>query len=386
MIVICEECGKKYKINPKQIKGSEAKFKCKSCSHLIRVSKPDSEPVLPSTEPGPIQDGPSRIDPPVPDAGGEESTDSIADIKVAAEGTIKMGGMGLRGKMILLFFAIPITIIVISGLLYLWQLNNLSTLITGENAKIVQSMAEEIIAARSVSVAKQCQLFIAGHPELQKENFNKDPDFKDVAVQKVGKQGYTALYEIPASDGIWRTWAHVNAKIIGIDMSKLAKPLGKNFPGFWKIYSGVSKDKESKGYYTWQEKSGEFRDKFMVCTPVAGTPYVIAATTYLDEFTQPIKLIEARADEIAGNTRNIIIGILGGTIVLIGIIVLFSGHAMTRRLESLTEIANRISIGELDVSINIDSRDEIGALAQAIGRMQESIRLSIERLRRRKNR
>jgi len=99
-----------------------------------------------------------------------------------------------------------------------------------------------------------------------------------------------------------------------------------------------------------------------------------------------IKLIEARADEIAGNTRNIIIGILGGTIVLIGIIVLFSGHAMTRRLESLTEIANRISIGELDVSINIDSRDEIGALAQAIGRMQESIRLSIERLRRRKNR
>ena len=55
--------------------------------------------------------------------------------------------------------------------------------------------------------------------------------FKTLAVQKVGQTGYTALYELPGSDGIWRTWAHVNDKIIGIDMSKLKKPLGRSFPG-----------------------------------------------------------------------------------------------------------------------------------------------------------
>jgi HAMP domain-containing protein len=46
--------------------------------------------------------------------------------------------------------------------------------------------------------------------------------------------------------------------------------------------------------------------------------------------------------------------------------------------------ANRISVGELSVEITKPSQDEIGELADAITRMQDSIRLSIERLRRKK--
>jgi len=384
MIVICEECGKKYRINPKQIKGSTAKFKCKSCNHLVLVLNPDHEPsaaVVPDAIPA--DSGPPVLkEPPV---AANKTGDTMADIKVTASDTAKLKGMGLRGKMLILFFAIPITIITVSGLLYLWQLNKLSSHITGESSKVVQQMAEDIIANRSRSVAKQCKLFIESHPELVKEGFNKDAAFKGVAVQKVGTTGYTALYEIPGPDGIWRTWAHVNPKIIGMDMSKLAKPLGDSFPGFWKVYTGGKAVRESQGYYTWKDQSGKFREKSMVCTPVTGTPYIVAATTYLDEFTKPIKTIETQATRIAGNVRNIIIGILCGTIVLIGLVVSMYGYAVTRKIKALTDIADRISIGELDMNIDIDSSDEIGALAQAIGRMQESIRLSIERLRRRKS-
>jgi HAMP domain-containing protein len=43
-----------------------------------------------------------------------------------------------------------------------------------------------------------------------------------------------------------------------------------------------------------------------------------------------------------------------------------------------------MSLGELNVEIKTSARDEIGQLAEAIGRMQDSLRLSIERLRRRK--
>jgi len=50
----------------------------------------------------------------------------------------------------------------------------------------------------------------------------------------------------------------------------------------------------------------------------------------------------------------------------------------------LTDAANRISVGELGVEIENKSKDEIGELAEAITRMQDSIRLSIERLRRRR--
>jgi methyl-accepting chemotaxis protein len=47
-------------------------------------------------------------------------------------------------------------------------------------------------------------------------------------------------------------------------------------------------------------------------------------------------------------------------------------------------VAERISVGDLDIEIESTSTDEIGELSEAISRMQESIRLSIERLRRRR--
>ncbi|HDZ24021.1 MAG TPA: HAMP domain-containing protein, partial [Desulfobacteraceae bacterium] len=191
-------------------------------------------------------------------------------------------------------------------------------------------------------------------------------------------------YQLPDSSGIWRTWVHVNPKIIGIDMSKLKKPLGKAFAGFWKVYTGVRGGKESKGYYRWKDKDGRVRDKFMVCAPVGNTSFVIAATTYLDEFTKEVKGLEKKAGVISANTKNGVFVILGSTLVLIALIVLWYGHALTKRIKSLTGLAEQISLGALDEELEIRSKDEIGDLGEAIGRMQESIRLSMERLRRRR--
>jgi HAMP domain-containing protein len=94
--------------------------------------------------------------------------------------------------------------------------------------------------------------------------------------------------------------------------------------------------------------------------------------------------MEGRARQISANTRNTVFGILGGTLLLIGLIVAVYGQRLTSRIKSLTSVAERISVGEMDAEIRVKSKDEIGDLAEAIGRMQESIRLSIERLRRRR--
>ncbi len=47
----------------------------------------------------------------------------------------------------------------------------------------------------------------------------------------------------------------------------------------------------------------------------------------------------------------------------------------------LTEVTERMSMGNLDVKIDIHSKDEIGLLAEAIERMEMSLRLAMERLR-----
>ena len=68
---------------------------------------------------------------------------------------------------------------------------------------------------------------------------------------------------------------------------------------------------------------------------------------------------------------------------MIGVIVAMYARRLSGKIRTLTDVAERISIGEMDAEIQVASKDEIGELAEAIQRMQESIRLSIDRLRRR---
>ncbi len=385
MIVICEECGKKYRLDVSKIKGSAARFKCRVCTHMIMVSKPQSASPAAVAEDLPAKETAAETAGKKASAAKPDITfDRSATERSQVRPVRKVGAFNLRTKMVLLFLFIPLVLMIGASLLYLWQLEQMSALLTKESTKIVNQMAEEKIADLSTAVAIQSRLYLLAHPELKKEDFMNDMGFKTLAIQKVGLTGYTALYEMPDPENVWRTWAHVNPKIISIDMSTLKKPLGRNFPGFWKIYTGVKGGKRSQGYYTWQDKDGKFRDKFMVCTPVAGTPFVVAATTYLDEFTGPIKLMESRAEILTQKTRLMTYAILGGTLLLIGIIVSIYGHRLTSKIKSLTDVAERISIGDLEIEVEAQSRDEIGELAEAISRMQESIRLSIERLRRRR--
>ncbi|MBT8350812.1 MAG: zinc-ribbon domain-containing protein [Deltaproteobacteria bacterium] len=379
MIVICEECGKKYSIDPSKIKGEAAKFKCKVCDFIISVIKPVQSPAASLPKPPFVE--------PEKEAVFKKTSTDKKKIKKKFARTKKTKsynakGFGILRKMLLFFFLIPIVLIIGANLLYLRQMNNLASLLTSESSKIVNNLIEEKVADTARKVASQCSLYLEAHPGLKKQNFNYDAKFKRIAIQKVGLTGYSALYEKPDPKGVWRTWVHVNPKIIGIDMSTLKKPMGKNFAGFWKVYSGVKAGGESRGYYTWYEKDGSFGDKFMVCTPVEGTSFIVAATTYVNEFTGPVKLLKTRAKKHTGIIRNIIFGIFGGTIFLIGFIVYFFGNRLAGRVKSLTEITNRISVGELDAEIKTTGNDEISDLGVAISRMQESIRLSIERLRR----
>jgi predicted Zn finger-like uncharacterized protein len=396
MIIICEECGKKYQIDPSRITATGAKAKCTACGNMMTIPKPEARPVAKSVarpEPKPAEAPPALRatreipakgeEPPLPKEEPPPTREEKAEVKEAVP-KAKKKGMGLRFKIFVLFFLVPIILFVAAGYLYLLQLENLSNLITQESTKAVTQLGEQIIAEKARSVAEQVRLYLLSHPNLKKEEYNNDQEFRQIAVQKVGLTGYTALYAVPDQGAVWRTWAHDNPKIIGIDMSTLKGPMGRNFDGFWGVFSSAKDGKESKGYYTWQDKDETFRDKYMLCAPVKGTPYNVAATTYLDEFTKPVKEMEAKALNITTDTRTIVLGILVGTLLLIGITVALYGTRLTSRIKKLTSVAEQISVGEMDAEIPVTSRDEIGDLAEAIGRMQESIRLSIERLRRRR--
>ncbi len=75
---------------------------------------------------------------------------------------------------------------------------------------------------------------------------------------------------------------------------------------------------------------------------------------------------------------------LAVTVVVVSFVAFLLGRAIVVPIRKLTDVADRISTGDLDVQVKIDSKDEIAVLGKAISRLQESVRLSIERLSRRR--
>jgi HAMP domain-containing protein len=83
-------------------------------------------------------------------------------------------------------------------------------------------------------------------------------------------------------------------------------------------------------------------------------------------------------------TQEFALILLASTVVLVLIIAWFSARAIVTPLMKLTDAAERMSLGELNVKIDVKSKDEIGLLALAIGRMQTSLWLAMNRLRRKR--
>ncbi|WP_324292622.1 cache domain-containing protein [uncultured Desulfobacter sp.] len=68
------------------------------------------------------------------------------------------------------------------------------------------------------------------------------------------------------------------------------------------------------------------------------------------------------------------------TIAIVAIIAWFSARSISKPILEMTDAATRMSLGDLDVEINIESRDEIGMLAKSIVRMQTSLAYAMKRL------
>jgi methyl-accepting chemotaxis protein len=82
--------------------------------------------------------------------------------------------------------------------------------------------------------------------------------------------------------------------------------------------------------------------------------------------------------------QNFALALLAATVLLAAACAWFSARALATPIMKLTDAAERMSLGDLNVKIDVQSRDEIGLLAQALSRMQTSLRMAMERLRRKK--
>lgn len=308
-------------------------------------------------------------------------------------------GLGLLPKL-LMGVMIPILIaFFITGVLifYSWDLGSfrftsikdmgsetlkeLTSTALRESKISLDRLGEKVIREKAMDVAKQMEIYIKLHPKKKWEDLLKDPWLKEIAVQKVGETGYTAVHDTNAIN-----YFHVNPQIVGMDLHQLSDKL----PAFWKILEASLKG-PAYGYYDWKDADGKIRPKYMYLHPVQGTNLIVAATTYIDEFSKPSKAIEAKMnaveakylEEYENRTKIFLIVILGVLLILL-VRIYFFARSVVKPILYLSEVADKISLGELDTPIKVKAKGEIAILAESIERMQASVKAAIERLQRRK--
>jgi HAMP domain-containing protein len=106
----------------------------------------------------------------------------------------------------------------------------------------------------------------------------------------------------------------------------------------------------------------------------------------IDQFYQDeLESLQRKAASVKRITNLMILGgaIFGGISIIIALISAFViSRGITRSTSHLSEAADSISRGDLDVPIEVNTGDEMEDLAESIERMRTSLKAAIERLRR----
>jgi PAS domain S-box-containing protein len=253
----------------------------------------------------------------------------------------------------------------------------------------LEAIGQTNIQNRAKDIAVQLKLFLDFNPDLGIQALQNNEVFKSLALQQVGLTGYTCLYE--AGTGIMRM--HPNPELIDQDMHFLAEKL----PEWWALFKTSLAGVETAGYYDWIEPDGGTRKKYMIMTPVVTKSrtitLMVAATTYIDEFSIPVLTMNKEAEKVDRNYQEfitnqmVVVGSAMTTILFSTLVAvfLFSQRAARRYIYPIVSLADAVEgfgSGQRDVESGPlhHRRDEIGALARSFDHMRLQIRAQFQKL------
>lgn len=257
-----------------------------------------------------------------------------------------------------------------------------------EAEKGLRELGEQLIITKAQDVATELSVFLAANPDRTFEELQADPVFQQIAVQTVGKSGYTVVTETNS----YLIRAHPSESVINVDM----RSMQDSMPGMFKLVEEAIDGQEMSGYYNWIEPDGSVRQKFMasspVTVPVEGVILNAAATIYVDDFSSPMTAIQEKASGIIQSYRDymdkewlLFVSIIG----IVFVVMLLPTWWLARRTASqyvtpIQELVTAMHEFGQDRSeplslTNISSRnDEIGQLAQSVedmsGRVVDLVR------------
>lgn len=285
--------------------------------------------------------------------------------------------MKITTRLILSFLAVSILPLSLLGYVEMQALDRISSLALDESTEALKRLGETAIRQKAEGVARQAALYLEMHPELltlSSEKLEADETLAAIAVQPVGETGYTAVYD---SNGI--THFHANPDMVGQDMQELAESL----PAFWAIFEASLDGMTVVGYYEWQDADGAVRDKYMSCVPVGDTRLRVAATTYIDEFSRPVRDTEIKITGISQETQRYLFAALVAVGFLSIWVALRLAWGISRPIGHLILAAVALEQGAYrseELADETSRRDDLGQLARVFDKMAREVQTREARL------
>ena len=432
--IACNHCGKDYRVDESQIRGDSAKMKCQECGMFIIIEKP-----------APSMNGPDPAGSPAAATLDEASADS-ASVRDAAKASADRTRVkfGLTTRMILLMLMISLVPLALFGVISYRQteaqirhdtvglMEQTAAGLTSQvnewidkNVRVLQAAAK-LDAIVSLERGRQEPVLRALHevyPWMYLV-FTLGPDGMNTArSDEEGLKDYSdRQYYKDVAQGKAVAWQTLIGKTSKKPALVLAVPIisGGKLAGV--MAAAMTIDEISKNVATWRKGKTGFAflvdekgkvvahqiEEFVVTQKkLSDNPLVAAFLSKQKPTTMSFRddsgqltlghvrgtdygwalAIRQEHLEVFAPLKKIqlfALALFAVTAVLVLLIATLSARTLVRPITKLTDVAERMSMGDLDVQIDVHSRDEIGMLAQAVERMQTSLRMAMDRLRRRR--
>jgi HAMP domain-containing protein/DNA-directed RNA polymerase subunit RPC12/RpoP len=352
MLVICEDCAKKYNIDESLIKGDKARFSCQECGHIIVVKKPEKQEPSPkdneqSVDAKPMTDEEAmaklaEMDDPTP-ASSSASKPAAKTATAPAASRGKGTPIGVS-----IFLALIIGFVTVAGAFAYLYLKYVPEIINNQIELRTQALSQ------SFSGVIKKPLLLRNYLQVNKEakRTSKLPGVAYAAV--VNKKGIVIAGFFSDLDRFDKQFA-AQVKKKGFPPEILAQN---------KLQPGVD-----EGHAVLTVGGQQIHDEAVAIPDTGGEVHV---GIYISEVN----------DAIHNALVSPLTMTVAGIIVLVGFLIfIFLTRSITRPMRELTDVANRISLGEMDLAVKPRGPREMRELAVAFERMRFSIKAAMERLR-----
>ncbi len=295
---------------------------------------------------------------------------------------------GITAKILVSFLAVSIISV---GVISIFALRNMSMVgntarqnsinlgesAVAENIAALQDAGRRIIKLQARVVSAEVENFIDDNPDMDVYELVENKALKAIAVQSVGSSGYTMVF---ANNGV--IYFHNDSDMVGSTLEQLAEGV----PQLQNIFNS-SVNGEAAGYFDWEDENGNIRPQYMYIYPIEGTNLLVSASTFIDEFSRPAEETESSITAAVLSTTRYIdnqmtiaqwtfIIVIACMVAIIITLATFMARTITEPIVALTRGSEVIARGDLDHTIEVNTTDEIGKLAEQFNIMTTALKES----------